>query len=350
MRVALVADTFSVEKGTGIARYSQELFRGLIDHGLTVEAICPVPPNVPFGLAINHALKMPYLVRSQANRVDLVHATSPINALVFPSISKPKVVTYHDLVSLEGSKTGTAIHTRLSAPFFLRIGRFADRIIANSSATKEEIVARLGIPEDKVSVVAWGISQMFEPRRRMKRQGNVIGYVGALNRRKGLPFLIKAIHILGAAHPEIAVKLVICGSKNLEYARLAGLAADLGLSQIVEFKGFVPDDELVDAYNSFDVFVLPSEWEGFGLPIVEAQRCGVPVIVRDDAHIPREAQQCCLKATSEQDMADKMYELLTNTNLRQTVIEEGLRYSQYFTWEKTVEQTMQVYQEVLAHV
>ena len=171
MRVALVADTFSVEKGTGIARYSQELLRGLVDHGLAVEPICPVPPNVPFGLAINHALKMPYLVRSQANRVDLVHATSPITALVFPAISKPKVVTYHDLVSLEGSKTGTAIHTRLSAPLFLRIGRYADRIITNSTQTKEEVVAHLGIPPEKITVTLCGISDIFKPQRKGQRAG-----------------------------------------------------------------------------------------------------------------------------------------------------------------------------------
>ena len=348
MKVALVADTFCVEKGTGIARYSQELLHGLAGHDLEVEAICPVPPSLPFGLAINHAVKMPYRVRSQANRFDLIHATSPITALAFPVISRPKVVTYHDLFSLAGRRTGTALHTRLSAPFFLRTGRYADCIIANSWLTKEEMVDRLGIEADKITVVNWGINEMFRHRPGANRQAHVIGYVGALNRRKGLPYLIRAVHILTNNHPRIAVKVAICGRRDLEYPKLVRLTAELDLNQTIEFRGFISDDQLVHAYNSFDVFALPSQWEGFGLPILEAQRCGVPVIIREDAHIPAEVSKCCLKADSQQDMADKIYRLLMDESLRQTIVEEGLEYSQRFTWERTVQETLKVYEQALS--
>ena len=348
MRVALIADTFSVQKGTGIARYSAELLRGLRNHGLAVETICPAAPNLPFGQAINHAFKMPYHVRRGAARYDLIHATSPIAALAFPAIGQPKVVTYHDLFSLKGRNAGAAIHTRLAAPFFLRIGRFADRIIANSTATKEEMVERLGMPQDRISVMSWGIGEIFRPRRQSNSQGAVVGYVGALNRRKGLPYLIRSFNILRARHPAIDAKLVLCGAGKQEYGRLVRFIAELGLSKVVEFKGSLTDDELVNAYNSFDVFVLPSEWEGFGLPILEAQRCGVPVIIRADAHIPEEVSKYCLKATCEEDMAEKIYELLTDTQLRNCVTERGLEYSQQFTWEKTVQETLQVYEQVMS--
>lgn len=348
MRVALVADTFSVEQGTGIARYSEELLSGLTRNGVQVEPIAPYPPRLPFGTAVNHAMKMPYLVRSKAAQFDLIHATSPITALAFPVVNKPKVVTYHDLVSLLGRNTGAALHTRLFAPLFFRVGRHADRIIANSSQTRQEMVVHLGIPVEKITVVKWGISEMFRAQRRAKRHSYVIGYVGALNRRKALPYLIRAIHILRATHPKIPVKLMICGKRNLEYTRLVRLTTELALSDVVQFRGSIPDDELVQAYNSFDVFVLPSEWEGFGLPILEAQRCGVPVIIREDAHIPAEVSMCCLKATSEEDMADKIYELLTDASLRQAIVEHGLEYSQQFTWERTVQQTVEVYEAAVS--
>ena len=130
MRVALVADTFSVEKGTGIARYSQEMLSGLRSKGLFVEPIAPEPPAVPLGLAINHALRMPCLVRSKAGDFDVIHATSPITALAFPLLSKPKVVTYWDLISLLCDNTSSASHTRFFAPLFLRIGKFADTILS----------------------------------------------------------------------------------------------------------------------------------------------------------------------------------------------------------------------------
>ena len=348
MKIALIADTFSVEKGTGIARYSQELLSGLIHRGLEVEAICPASPRVPFGLAINHTLKMPYLVRSRANRFDLVHATSPITALAFPVVQRPKVVTYLDLVSLLCDETSSAVHTRLFAPLFLRVGKFADRIIAISSQTKQELIQHLGLPAEKIAVVNLGIADAFQPQSRMNTGNHVIGYVGTLNRRKALPYLFRAIRILKASHPKLPAKLVICGEKKQEYDALVRLAKELGLNEIVEFRGSLTDEELVDAYNSFDVFVLPSEWEGFGLPILEAQRCGVPVIIRDDAHIPSEVRKCCLKATSEHDMASKMYELLTKAQLRQAVIDQGLEYSQQFTWERTVQETLKVYEDAMS--
>jgi len=348
MRIALVADTFSVTEGTGIARYAEELRAGLTSRGVTVEPITPRPPRLPFGLALNHALRMPYLVATKADHFDVVHAASPVTALGFPLVRKPKVVTYHDLVSLHGRIPGTAIHTRLAAPFFLRIGRFADRIIANSSATKYEIVERLGIPEDRISVVSWGISQIFRPRRRIERQSLVVGYVGALNRRKGLRYLIKSFHVLRIRRPAIDARLVLCGARNEEYGRLVRLSAELGLSQFVEFRGSLSDEDLVEAYNSFDVFVFPSEREGFGLPILEAQRCGVPVIIRADAHIPAEVSVCCLKVRSEEDMADMIYELLSNDEIRQHVADQGLEHSQQFTWERTVRETVEVYEQILS--
>jgi glycosyltransferase involved in cell wall biosynthesis len=348
MRVALVADTFCVEQGTGIARYSQELLAGLTSSGVHVEPIAPSPPRLPFGMAINHALKMPFLVQWKAGGFDLIHATSPITALAFPLVSKPKVVTYHDLISLVRRNTSIGLHTRLFAPLFFRIARYANRLIANSHQTKDDMMLHLGIPSEKISVVSWGISDKFKPAPNRERSSYVIGYLGTLSRRKGLPYLIGAIHAYTTGYPDVPVKLVVCGRRDLEYPTLSSLVHQLGLDQVVEFRGSVPDHRLVDTYNSFNVKILPSECEGFGLPILEAQRCGVPVIIREDARIPAEVSKCCLKASSEEDMADKIYELLTNAILRQSTIEEGLEYSQQFTWERTVRETVEVYEQILS--
>ncbi len=349
MRIALVADTFSVTEGTGVARYAQELRAGLTSRGLTVEPIAPSPPRLPFGLVLNHALRMPYLVASEAGHFDVVHAASPITALAFPLVRKPTVVTYHDLVSLQlGRQSGTAFHARLLAPLFLRVGHFADRVIADSSQTKRDIIAHLGIPADKIVIVRPGISDEFEVRPKPASQARIVGYLGALNPRKGLPFLIRSFHALRLGHPGLPVKLALCGRKNHEYPRLARLVADLDLGEYVEFKGSLTDEQLVEAYNSFDVFVLASEREGFGFPILEAQKCGVPVIIREDAHIPPEVSKCCLKASSEQDMADKIYQLLIDKTLRQAIVEQGLEYSRQFTWERTVQETLRIYEEAVS--
>lgn len=351
MRVALIADGFSIKAGTGVARYNQELLAGMVSRGLHVRPIAPRAPGLPFGGAINHMVRMPYIVRRKAGHFDLIHATSPITALAFPVVNKPKVVTYHDLFSLLYKNATTAFHARLLSPLFLRIGKLADRVIAVSSQTRHEIVQHLGIPGDRISVVNYGISEMFRPVETEHRDGYVIGYVGALDRRKAVDYLLRAMHLVNKTYRRPLIKLVICGSKHtksLKYPALRRLATSLDIDQDVEFRGFVRGEELVKTYNSFDVFVLPSEWEGFGLPILEAQKCGVPVIIREDAHIPAEVSECCLKAHSQEDMADKIYELLTNARLRQAVIEQGLEYSQQFTWERTVRETLRVYQKALS--
>jgi glycosyltransferase involved in cell wall biosynthesis len=291
---------------------------------------------------------MPYLVRSQASHFDLIHAASPIMALGFPLVGRPKVVTYHDLFPVLCKNTSSPSHTRLFGPLFLRIGRFADRIIANSSQTKQEMVAHLGIPAERITVVNMGISEVFALETTRTKGSHVIGYVGALNRRKALPYLMRAIGALKGSHPQLPARLVICGEKKLEYDTLVALAAEFGLSKVTEFRGSLTDQELVETYNSFDVFVLPSDWEGFGFPILEAQRCAVPVIIRADAHIPPEVSKCCVKASSEEDMADKISEVLTNVALREAVIEQGLEYSKQFTWERTVRETLKVYEEALS--
>jgi glycosyltransferase involved in cell wall biosynthesis len=348
MKIGIVADTFSVEAGTGIARYSREMLTGLSKLGLRVRPFHFPSQNIPLEMTINHALKMPYTLARQAGSFDLIHAVSPICALGFLLLRGPaRVITYHDLTSLLCQDTSSAFHTRLFAPLFLRVGKLADRVIADSSQTKEEMIVHLGISEDKITVVNLGVDDKFVPARKALRDHHVIGYVGALSRRKRIDYLLRAFHILKKKHAEIPVRLVVCGSKRLEYPALVKLAAELNVSGDVEFTGFVAEDALVETYHSFDVFVLPSEWEGFGLPVLEAQRCGVPVVVRESTNIPCEVSKACLKAHSEEDMASTIYALLSDQTVRSQTIAEGLTYSRQFTWQQTVIETLGVYREAV---
>jgi glycosyltransferase involved in cell wall biosynthesis len=208
----------------------------------------------------------------------------------------------------------------------------------------------LHVSEDKIVVVNSGIDERFRPLRTGPRRGYyTVGYVGTLlSPRKRLDYLLTAFHLLKAKHPGRRAKLVLCGDEGGQAVGLRHLTESLGLCQEVEFAGYVPDEKLVETYNSFDVLVLPSDWEGFGFTILEAQRCGVPVIIRKDAHIPSEVSACCLKARSEEDMADQMYQLSTDVELRHRITEQGLEYSQRFTWDRAVQETLRVYDEAMS--
>jgi glycosyltransferase involved in cell wall biosynthesis len=92
---------------------------------------------------------------------------------------------------------------------------------------------------------------------------------------------------------------------------------------------------------------MPSDWEGFGLPILEAQRCGVPVITRNDARIPEEVSRCCVKAASVEDMAEQMARVITDTEYARGIARQALAYSSQFTWDRTVKETIGVYEKGL---
>lgn len=347
MKVGLLADAPSLQRGSGIARYDLELFRGLKARGLDVQVLSIRPIPVPFGQALTHAIRLPACALKRANDFDLLHATAPITGLCLPLIKKPTVITFHDLLSMLMKDSDNSFHARLFAPFFFKIGTWNDRLIADSSQTKAELITQLDVPAEKIQVVNLGIGHEFRPLEKQDRETFTIGYVGALARRKRLHTLINVFNQLRKGHRDVDARLIIYGTKAHEYKKLAAHVKQLDLEREVEFRGFVPEEKLAEAYNSLDVFAMMSEWEGFGLPILEAQKCGVPVVIREDARIPEEVTRCTLQASSERDFSEKIYELLTNSLLKKRLSEAGLKYADQFTWEKAIDNTVRVYEEAL---
>ena len=346
LKLSLIADSFSVETGTGIARYSQELYSGLTNSGVYVNQIFKHSFKIPFGMALNHLIMYPYDTLKESDS-DIIHATSPVTALSFPLVNKKCVVTYHDLITILCNDSGANNHARIVAPqIYKTVAKYSDKIIAISSQTKAELISYLKVPESKIQVINLGVDTKFKQLNK-SNDCFTIGYVGAFMKRKRVDYLIRAYYILRKKYPKLKTKLVICGKKNLEYSSLNELVIQLGISKYVEFAGFVPDDKLVETYNSFDIFVLPSDWEGFGLPILESQRCGIPVIIRQDAQIPNEVSKYCIKVSSEIDMAQNIAKLLEDAELKENIIGDGLNYSKNFTWERNVKETLALYKTCL---
>jgi len=344
LKVAFITDTFAVERGTGIARMNDELVRGL-QESCEIEVIGASADEPPRSV-INHVIVTPLRVLRNKNNFDVFHAFRPTDALSFPLLDKPTVVTYNDLTPLLYRK-GSSWHLRFSAPHFYKIGKWCSMVIAISSQTKNELVQHLGLSPEKVRVINLGVEARFEPHEKNDMNYLSIGYIGTLAARKRVDYLLKAFHYLKKEHPELDVKLRIFGRRDMEFQNLVTLAGDLNVRKDVEFHGPVPEEDLVDMYNSLDAYVCPSDWEGFGLPILEAQRCGIPAVIRADAHIPEEVGRHCLKATSARHMADILYDILKDDTLRERVKRKGLEYSMRFTWEKTLKETLSVYTEVL---
>jgi len=349
MRIGLVADDFVIRSGTGIARYAAELLRGLAGKGWDAVPISVWRYRVPGGSILAHTVQLPWQVIRQGRRTDLVHATSPITAIPFPFIRQAKVVTFHDLISLLYRDGGTSLHARVVLPTIFRtVAHAADRMIAVSSQTKDEIVTHLGADPARIIVIPLGVSEEFQPIPHAERQIPTVGYVGHMKSRKRLDLLVRAFHLMVHRYPEIHARLAIHGTRDSEYPRLLSLAGEMGIQDRMTFPGFADDQSLPEIYRSFDCFVMPSDWEGFGLPILEAQRCGVPVITRNEARIPEEVSRCCVKAASVEEMAEQMARVITDPEYARNITQQALTYSNQFTWERTVKETLAVYEELLS--
>ena len=349
MRIGLVADDFEIRSGTGIARYASQLLKGLGEKGWDVVPISVPRDGIPNGTILAHTVQLPWRVLRLGHQTDLVHATSPITAISFPLIGQAKVVTFHDLISLLYREGEPSLHARVALPIIFRtVARSSDRIIAVSSQTKEEIVTHLGADPSRITVIPHGVSDEFRPAPRAGDQSPVVGYVGHMKTRKRIDLLLRAFQRLVRTHPEIHAQLAIHGPKDSEYPRLLRSAGELGILDHTGFPGFADENSLPGIYRSFDCFVMPSAWEGFGLPILEAQRCGIPVIIRTDARIPEEVSRCCIKTATEEEMAEQMARIMTDTEYRERTIREGLAYSRQFTWERTITETIAVYNTLLS--
>lgn len=115
----------------------------------------------------------------------------------------------------------------------------------------------------------------------------------------------------------------------------------------MNYRGFIPEESIVETYNSLDILILTSDWEGFGMPILEAQSCGIPVIITEEARISEEVSRYCVKAKTPEDIADKIYEITQNSNLKKQIVDKGIDYARHFSWEKTIDATLKLYQEMV---
>jgi glycosyltransferase involved in cell wall biosynthesis len=170
-----------------------------------------------------------------------------------------------------------------------------------------------------------------------------------LEPRKNLVRLVRAYAALRQSGV-ISHQLVIVGQAHWQGSAIGREVNELGLSEEVVFTGYVPTDDLVTLYNAATVFVYPSLYEGFGLPILEAMSCGTPVITSNVASMPEVAGEAALLVNprSEEDLAQTLERVLTDEMLRRELGEKGLRRASQFSWEKTARLTLHAYEEALA--
>ncbi|HEC22452.1 MAG TPA: glycosyltransferase family 1 protein, partial [Chloroflexi bacterium] len=267
----------------------------------------------------------------------------------------PSVVTIFDLSFLrypERLTAGRRLYLRLITAASARRAR---RVIAISESGREEITRLLGVPAPRVDVALPGVSPYFRPLPRQEvesfraRRGlpeRIILYVGTLEPRKNLEMLIRAYARLPQRR---TVKLALVGGKGWQFERIFALIEALGLEEDVLTPGYVPADELPMWYNSAEVFVYPSVYEGFGLPLLEAMACGLPVVASNTTSLPEAVgpDGLLLPPDDARAWTETLSGLLSDPAARSALAERGRQRARRFTWEQTARQVVASYRRAL---
>lgn len=284
---------------------------------------------------------------------DLAHGPVFVGPLVSPC---PVVVTVHDLSFLRYPHLFRPAN-RLYLRLFTRLSvHRARRVITVSAHAAEETVCLLGVAREKIRVVYHGVDPIFRPlppdevaafRTRRGLPERFVLFVGTLEPRKNLVRLIEAFARSGA---DADTALVLAGARGWYDEEIFATVERSGLSARVHFPGYVPNDELPLWYNAAEVFAYPSLYEGFGLPVLEAQACGTPVLTSSISALPEAAGDGALMVDpyNVEAIADGLRRLLTDPTLRETFRQRGLEHAARFSWPRTAAETVAVYQEAIA--
>ena len=372
--IALNAHLLSLEagyRGAGIHRYIQALLEHLPQvsphrfsayvgdprvrpedwPGLEVRR-APFPTTrPPLRILWEQCLQPLALLRDGA---DLVHGMAYALPLLCPTAA---VVTVHDLSFLRFSwafKRGNRLY--LSVATRLAVAR-ADAVIAVSQHTAQELQRLLGVSPQRIHVVPNGVDARFRPlerrtveafRRRRGLPERFVLYVGTIEPRKNLETLLRAYAALVHRDPHTP-PLIIAGGRGWHYAGVFALVEELGLAQQVRFPGFIAHEELPLWYNAATLFVFPSLYEGFGLPVLEAMACGTPVVASNASSLPEVVGEAGLLVAPRdaEGLAEAMRRLLTDAALREELQARGRAQASKYAWRASAVGTAAVYDHVL---
>lgn len=287
-------------------------------------------------------------------RIDIIHGPRS----VLPLLSGAKsVVTIHDLAFIHFPEVIRYSPINYWPVFVRRSAIRADHIIAVSKNTKKDIIRLFDIPENRITVTYEGCGDHFKKvtdksslatlSERYGLPERFILYVGNIEPRKNLGILLQALILLMKNH-SLELKLVIVGKKGWLYSDFFKLIKQLYLENSIVFTGYVEDKDLPGIYSLADVFVYPSKYEGFGLPLLESMACGTPVIASNTSSIPEivGASGLLFSPNRPDELAACINQLVNDPGLRARLVQSGIERSKLFSWKKMAMETLQIYGRV----
>ncbi len=302
-----------------------------------------------------------FVKKAKKVKADIIHKT----CFSVPRFGKfKKVVTIHDIIPLIYPEN----FSRASRFYFTKLMpwsyKFADYYITISESAKKDLVEKLGLDSNKIKViyeaagdefkVITDLNKIEQVKKRYKISGDYILNVGTLEPRKNLEFFVKVFadvvkDIRKFGNSGIGdLKLVVAGKKGWRYENLFREIENLGIKDKVIFTNYVDDLDLPYLYNGAKLFAFPSIYEGFGLPILEAMKCGVPVISSNSSSLPEVVSNAgiLLDPENKELWIKNIIDVLNNGEKQIMMKADGLKQASNFSWEKCARETLSVYESL----
>ena len=267
---------------------------------------------------------------------------------------RQEVVTVFDIFPMTGENYSTADFREKFSDLLLRAVGRAARVITSSHATERLLISHAQVAPGKIRVIPLGVDPpavILSPDQRLQERARILGgggemllSVGVMQTRKNTLNMLKALKTLPAKY-----RLVLSGGDGYGSEAIHNFIRTESLGDRVELLGFVDDAQLARLYQAASVFLFPSLEEGFGIPVLEAMASGVPVVTSNVSSMPEVGGEAALYVDPHDpaDIAQKVVQAIEDSALRASLVQKGLARASEFTWRRTAEATLAVYNEIL---
>jgi glycosyltransferase involved in cell wall biosynthesis len=285
------------------------------------------------------------VLEARREKIDLLHGVDFSRPLAYRG---RMVNTIHDLSPFaDGHYIPSARRTYVKA-LMSSVARRSLVLITVSEFSRRQIIDRFSVEEDRVFAIAHGVTQ-GNGAACLKADPPFLLFVGILENRKNLVRLVEAFRLLRERR-RIPHRLVLAGKSGHGWEDIRAAIEKQGIGNSVDVPGYVSNEEIARLYRSAEVFVFPSVYEGFGLPVLEAMACGTPVACSNATSLPEVGGDAVVyfDPHSVEEMASAIERVIDSPSLRAELREKGLRQAAKFTWEECARKHVEVYRRVLA--
>lgn len=302
----------------------------------------------PFPVRVSNLfLEAPSLFSAQlnyfSNNSDIVHGT---NYTVFPVWKSRKVVTIYDISFIKypeyANSTVKAYTSRLK-----KCLQWTDLVLTISNSSKQDIVEYLGIDPSRIWVTHLASRYQVEQNSSESAQPYIL-FVSTIEPRKNLKSLISAFEYLKKNH-QIEHDLILIGQKGWLYEPIFEQIARSPFQSSIRHLSYLPDNQVAQFYRNADVFVYPSHYEGFGMPVLEAMTLGAPVVASNTSSLPEVAGDAAVlvNLTDIEQLSEAILRVIRDRQFRSSLIQKGREQAKLYSWEKTAKETLNAYRSIL---